>query len=203
MAKTSKNDEQKEEDDQKEKTHMDRVLEDMTKKSEKILNDDSAAAASFSALFSRLTTSLDDDAATSTEEGAAAAAENDQEEDMAGASSMMMEPILTMLFSKDILYPSLKLMLDNYDKYIDERKDKLTDEEMAKCREQKTCISEMCNVYESMRDDDTKEAKSESLKKILDLLEKCGVRVFCLVKLLIQQQKCALITWLLYVLDAA
>lgn len=150
-------------------TTMDKVLEDMTKKSEKILNDDSnSTAASFSALFSRLTSSLDDDSPPA--EG---------EEDVEGggeASSTMMEPILSMLFSKDILYPSLKLMLENYDKYIEERKEKLSDDQMKKCVDQKQCIGEMCQVYESMKDDDSKDAKSESLKKILDLLEKCGVK---------------------------
>lgn len=150
---------------------MDKVLEDMVRNSEKVLNDSgSSAAASFSTLFSRLTSSLDDDSTGG--DGDDAASGGGGGGDVAGA---MMEPFLSMLFSKDILYPSLKLMLENFDKYIDERKEKLNEEEMRKCGEQKECIAEMCRVYESMKNDDTAERKSENLKKILDLLEKCGV----------------------------
>lgn len=149
---------------------MDKVLEDLTRNSDKVLNDtSSSAAASFSTLFSRLTSSLDDDSSS----GASG-----DDIDIGASSSSMMEPLLSMLFSKDILYPSLKLMLENFDKYIEERKEKLAEEEVKKCREQKECIGEMCRVYESMKDEDSSEIKSENLKKILDLLEKCGVNFF-------------------------
>lgn len=152
---------------------MDKVLEDMVRNSEKVLNDSgSSAAASFSTLFSRLTSSLDDDSTGGGGGGGGDDAASASGGDVAGA---MMEPFLSMLFSKDILYPSLKLMLENFDKYMDERKEKLNEEEMKKCGEQKECIAEMCRVYESMKNDDTAERKSENLKKILDLLEKCGV----------------------------
>ncbi len=33
----------------------------------------------------------------------------------------------------------------------------------------------MCTVYENSSENDSKEAKAEQLKSILDLLEKCGV----------------------------
>lgn len=127
----------------------------MNKNSEKILNNPTAGADD---IFSRLTSSL-----------------NDEDEDLEGASSLMMEPILSMLFSKDILYPSLKLMLENYDKYIEEKREKMNEVELKKCYDQKECIKEMCSVYEQSKEDDSKEQKTEQLKKIIDLLEKCGV----------------------------
>lgn len=163
----------KDDEKSKEKTRMDKLLDDMARNSDKVLNDPAlstssaaSAAASFSTLFSRLTASLDDDSA---------AADLGDEDEPGAASSSIMEPFLSMLFSKDILYPSLKLMLENFDKYMEERKDKLGEDEMKKCREQKECIAQMCQVYEAMTDSDSSESKSERLKTILDLLEKCGV----------------------------
>jgi hypothetical protein len=98
-----------------------------------------------------------------------------EEEGLDSASALMMEPILSMLFSKDILYPSLKMMLENFDKYIEENKEKLKEEEFKKLNDQQECIKEMCSIYESQKEDDSKELKSQQLKRILDLLEKCGV----------------------------
>lgn len=147
-----------------EKTPMQRVLDDMNKNSEKVLKNSAGGGGfPFGADFlSSLTQGLDN--------------ENVGEGDgLDGATSMMMQPILSMLFSKEILYPSLKLMLENYDKYIEEKKDKLSEGEMNKCHEQKDYIKKMCTVYEKSSETDSKEAKAGQLKNILDLLEKCGV----------------------------
>jgi hypothetical protein len=103
--------------------------------------------------------------------------EGGDEEGLDSASALMMEPILSMLFSKDILYPSLKMMLENFDKYIEENKIKLKEEELKKLNDQQDCIKEMCSIYESQKDEDSKEIKSQQLKRILDLLEKCGVSI--------------------------
>jgi hypothetical protein len=136
------------------KSTLNKVLDDMNKNTEKVFKNNPAGFP-FGDFLSQLNQNSGD------------------EEGLGGGS--MMEPILSMLFSKDILYPSLKMMLDNYDKYISDRKDKLTEEELKKCLDQKECIKEMCVVYESQTDTDSGEAKSEQLKNILDLLEKCGV----------------------------
>lgn len=145
---------------------MQKVLDDMNKNSEKVLKNSAGGGGGFpfgADFLSSLTRGLDSN-------------ENSGEGDgLDGATSMMMQPILSMLFSKEILYPSLKLMLENYDKYIEEKKDKLSDDEMKKCHEQKDYIKEMCTVYEISSETDSKEAKAEQLKNILDLLEKCGV----------------------------
>lgn len=125
-----------------------KVLHDLNENSEKVLNTDSAAD-----IFSKLNFAGDD------EDG----------------DEMMMEPILSMLFSKDVLYPSLKLMLDNYNKYLNDSKEKLDKQEIEKCQMQKDCIEKMCSVYENSNETDSKEEKATQLKKILDLLEKCGV----------------------------
>lgn len=99
----------------------------------------------------------------------------DGDDEFSQTEAMMMEPLLSMLFSKDILYPSLKLMLDNFDKYLEDNKEKLSEQETTKCLEQKDYIRKMCEVYESAKESDSKEAKSEQLKKIIDYLEKCGM----------------------------
>lgn len=123
-----------------------KVLNDLNKNSEKVLNSDSGDD-----IFSKLNFDGDND------------------------DDMMMEPILSMLFSKDVLYPSLKLMLGNYEKYLNDNKDKLESKEIEKCQMQKDCIDQMCKVYENCQESDSKEDKANQLKKILDLLEKCGV----------------------------
>ncbi len=138
-----------------------KVLEDMNKNSEKVLKNSETFP--FGGDFlSSLTNSLNE------------TGEND-DENLDSASSLMMQPILSMLFSKEILYPSLKLMLENYDKYIENKKEKLNEEELKKCYLQKECIAKMCNIYEESKETDTQEAKTAQLKNILDLLEKCGV----------------------------
>jgi len=136
---------------------MQKVLDDMNKNSEKVLKNSANSSFPFGADFlSSLT-------------------QGGEGDELDGATSMMMQPILSMLFSKEILYPSLKLMLENYDKYIEEKKDNLSEEELKKCQEQKDYIKKMCTVYENSSENDSKEAKAEQLKNILDLLEKCGV----------------------------
>ncbi|RNA25619.1 Peroxisomal biogenesis factor 19 [Brachionus plicatilis] len=124
-----------------------KVLDDLNKNSEKVLNNASGAD-----IFSKLNFAGDD-----------------------GDEDMMMEPILSMLFSKDVLHPSLKLMHENYDKYLKDKKDKLSPQEIEKCQMQKDCIEKMCNVYENSKESDSKENKADQLKQILDLLEKCGM----------------------------
>jgi hypothetical protein len=153
-----------------------KVLEDMNKNSEKVLNNSNTNNESFpfsSDFFANFASSLAEGS-----KGAAGGGEDNEADNAEGAaSSLMMEPILSMLFSKDILYPSLNLMLENYDKYIEERKDKLSEDELKKCHEQKACIKDMCQVYEQSKETDSQEAKSQQLKKILELLERCGVGV--------------------------
>ncbi len=147
----------------KAQTPMQKVLEDMNKNSKKVLkNSNTGGAFPFGADFlSSLTQTLNVD-----ENG---------DEPIDSATSLMMQPILSMLFSKDILYPSLKLMSENYDKYILDKKEAMSEEELTKCHEQREYIKQMCCVYEKQSESDTKEAKAEQLKNILDLLEKCGV----------------------------
>ncbi len=69
-------------------------------------------------------------------------------------------------------------MLENYDKYLIEKKEKMNEIEIKKCLEQKEYIRKMCEIYENSTENDSKEVKTEQLKNILDLLEKCGVFIY-------------------------
>jgi hypothetical protein len=125
---------------------LDKILENMNKQSESILKDDD--------IFGSLNGN---------------SSPHDDE------SNLLMQPLLKMLFSKDILYPSLKMMLDNYDKYLNENKvDKETTVEYKNCLKQKDHIIEMCKIYEASNETDSQEIKSKQLQSILELLEKCG-----------------------------
>ena len=96
------------------KAPLNKVLDDLNKNSENLFKNLSSDGFPFggSEFLSSLMNSKD--------EG--------DEEGLDSASALMMEPILSMLFSKDILYPSLKMMLENFDKYILENKEKLKEE---------------------------------------------------------------------------
>jgi hypothetical protein len=105
--------------------------------------------------------------------------EDDNNDELSEMEASMMEPLLSMLFSKEILYPSLKMMLDNFDKYLEEKQATLSDEELSKCKTQQEYIAEMCRLYEENVEGDseaeTKKKKSQQLKRIIELLEKCGM----------------------------
>jgi hypothetical protein len=150
----------KDSETQEKKDPFAKVLDDINKNSEKVFKNNKSSGfpfgADFLASLNNPTNSEDDD-------------------NLDGASSLMMEPILNMLFSKEILYPSLKLMLENYDSYINERREKMTEDELKKCLDQKECIKQMCSIYDAQQESDSSEKRSENLKKILDLLEKCGM----------------------------
>lgn len=105
----------------------------------------------------------------------------DDDDDLDESEAMFMEPLLSMLFSKDILYPSLKMMLENFEKHLEEKKNEPENDEIKKLKEQRKCVVEMCEIYERSKPDDSKQAKSEQMKRIIDLLEKCGVRIFCFI----------------------
>ncbi len=159
------NNEENSETKTKDQTPIQKVLEDLNKNSKKVLkNSNTSGAFPFGSDFiSSLTQTLNVD---DTEDGS-----------IDNATSLMMQPILSMLFSKDILYPSLKLMSENYDKYLLDKKEVLSEEQLNKCQEQKNYINDMCRIYENQNENDNKEAKAEQLKNIFNLLEKCGVRI--------------------------
>jgi hypothetical protein len=140
---------------------LQKVLDNMNKNSEKILKNSNNEGFPFGSEFFSTLNSLNSN--------------ENNDDNLDGATSLMMQPILSMLFSKDILYPSLKLMLDNYDKYLVDKKNQMNQSELNKCLEQKDYIKKMCDVYEKSCENDSKETKTEQLKEILDLLEKCGM----------------------------
>ena len=136
---------------------LDKVLSDITKQSEKLLkNTNDGGLLNEEFLLSQL--NLDDGDVN----------ESDP------ASSLLMQPLISMLFSKEILYPSLKMMLENYDKYLETNKEKLNETDLKKYCEQKDCIIQMCGIYEEAKESDSQEVKSSQQQKILELLEKCG-----------------------------
>jgi hypothetical protein len=69
------------------------------------------------------------------------------------------------------------MMQDNFDKYLGEKKENLSEEELKKLEDQKSYMKEMCQVYGNTTENDSKQEKSAQLKKIVDLLEKCGCKL--------------------------
>ncbi len=116
---------------------------------------------------------------TSTRGSGSGLGDDDDNDELSEMEASMMEPLLSMLFSKEILYPSLKMMLENFDTYFEEKRATLSAEELAKCESQNEYIAEMCSIYEENLDTgseaEIKKKKSQQLKRIVELLEKCGM----------------------------
>lgn len=67
-----------------------------------------------------------------------------------------MEGMMSSLVSKDILYDPLKEMRDQYGPWLESNKDKLTEIENKRYKEQYAIINQICATYESENVDTTK-----------------------------------------------
>eukprot|EP00041_Stephanoeca_diplocostata_P036590 m.1341635 g.1341635 ORF g.1341635 m.1341635 type:complete len:344 (+) comp24896_c0_seq1:68-1099(+) len=80
--------------------------------------------------------------------------------------SQMMEPMMESLFSKDILYPSLKEVSEQYPKWLKENQPKLDAAAYGQYESQYAKMQEMCGVYE----DSGMDTKAQ-VKRVLGLME--------------------------------
>lgn len=99
--------------------------------------------------------------------GEAAGAGNEQ-----NAFLPFMQGMMQSLLSKEVLYPSLKDILDKFPAWLDENKSKLDAAELERYTKQKDLMNEVCTELEAEQDSDSDTQKRERFDKVLGLMQK-------------------------------
>ncbi|XP_030834217.1 peroxisomal biogenesis factor 19-like [Strongylocentrotus purpuratus] len=84
----------------------------------------------------------------------------------------MVQTMMQSLLSKDILYPSLKEVVDKYQGWLDEKKPTLSSEDHQRYTEQHRLMSALCVEYEAEQDSDGSTVKQERMGRIMELIQK-------------------------------
>ncbi|XP_015115214.1 peroxisomal biogenesis factor 19 [Diachasma alloeum] len=88
-----------------------------------------------------------------------------------------MQGMMQSLLSKEILYPSLKELVDKYPAWLDEKKESLSQEDLARFTKQFDLMQKVCTELEKEKDDDSDPVKKQQFEKILGLMQEmqnCG-----------------------------
>jgi peroxin-19 len=83
-----------------------------------------------------------------------------------------MQGMMQSLLSKDVLYPSLKDILDKFPDWLEKNKDTLSKEDADRYDSQKKLMQEVCGELESEKETDSDEQKKERFEKVLGLMQK-------------------------------
>ncbi|KAF8777091.1 peroxisomal biogenesis factor 19-like [Argiope bruennichi] len=83
----------------------------------------------------------------------------------------LMQNIMQRLMSKDLLYPSIKEIVEKYPGWLDEKKSSLEKEEHEKYQKQYEFMKQICDEFEK-EISNTEEAKKEQFEKVLILMQK-------------------------------
>lgn len=101
--------------------------------------------------------------------GAAGGGGNDQ-----NSFLPFMQGMMQSLLSKEVLYPSLKDILEKYPAWIEDNKDKVSAEELERYKKQQQLMEQVCGQLEKETESDTPEQKKEQFEKVLALMQKVG-----------------------------
>lgn len=83
-----------------------------------------------------------------------------------------MQGMMQSLLSKEVLYPSLKDILDKFPDWLSQNKEKLSEQDAERYENQKKLMEEICSELEKEKDTDTDEQKKEQFEKVLGLMQK-------------------------------
>lgn len=83
-----------------------------------------------------------------------------------------MQGMLQSLMSKDVLYPSLKDILDKFPGWLQENVSKISPEDKERYEKQQQLIREVCTELESETENDTADQKQARFEKVLGLMQK-------------------------------
>lgn len=83
----------------------------------------------------------------------------------------IMQNIMQRLMSKDLLYPSIKEIVEKYPGWLEENKSTLKKEELDNYQTQFSFMKQICEEFEK-ETADTEEAKKEQFEKVLILMQK-------------------------------
>lgn len=83
----------------------------------------------------------------------------------------LMQSVMQKLMSKDLLYPSIKEIVEKYPVWLNENKSTLKTEEYDKYRKQFEIMKEICDEFEK-EISQSENAKKEQFEKVLQLMQK-------------------------------
>lgn len=89
----------------------------------------------------------------------------------------LMHNVMQKLMSKELLYPSLKEIVDKYPEWLAEKQSSLKQEEYEQFTEQFNLMKTVCEEFEKETESDSDEIKKERFEKVLMLMQKiqnCG-----------------------------
>lgn len=82
-------------------------------------------------------------------------------------------PVMLQSFlSKDVLYPSLKDMLEKFPEWLEQNESQLTPEEKQKYQNQQKLMEDICKELVSESEADSAESQRERFEKVLGLMQK-------------------------------
>lgn len=83
-----------------------------------------------------------------------------------------MQGMMQSLLSKEVLYPSLKDILEKFPSWLEENNSKLTTEEKEKYQKQIDLMRQVCQQLETETESDTADVKRERFENVLKLMQK-------------------------------
>ncbi|XP_017883687.1 peroxisomal biogenesis factor 19 [Ceratina calcarata] len=98
-------------------------------------------------------------------------------EDGPGAILPFMHGMLQHLLSKEILYPSLKELVDKYPEWLEEKKETIPPNDLQRYTKQLKLMQQVCTELDEEKDGDNEETKKKRLEKIIALMQEvqgCG-----------------------------
>ncbi|XP_071875005.1 peroxisomal biogenesis factor 19 isoform X2 [Bombus fervidus] len=98
-------------------------------------------------------------------------------EDGPGAIPPFMQGMLQHLLSKEILYPSLKELVDKYPEWLEEKKTVISSSDLQRFRKQFELMQQVCMELDKEKDGDTEEVKKKRFETIISFMQEvqaCG-----------------------------
>ncbi|XP_018323519.1 peroxisomal biogenesis factor 19 [Agrilus planipennis] len=83
-----------------------------------------------------------------------------------------MQDMMQTLLSKEVLYPSLKDLMEKYPLWLSANGGSLPTEQVEKYEKQQEVMKEVCNELEKEKETDTDEQKKQRFEKVLTLMQK-------------------------------
>lgn len=83
-----------------------------------------------------------------------------------------MQGMMQSLLSKEVLYPSLKEILEKFPGWLQENDQKLSKEDKERFIKQKELMEEVCKELEGEKEDDSVDVRRTRFEKVLTLMQK-------------------------------
>ncbi|CAG9131775.1 unnamed protein product [Plutella xylostella] len=83
-----------------------------------------------------------------------------------------MQGMMQSLLSKEVLYPSLKELVEKYPAWLDENKGKIDQDEYERFSQQKELMDKVCVALEPEQESDPEDVKRKRFETVLELMQK-------------------------------